>query len=81
MAKLTLTIDNAIINKAKKYARNRDISLSKLVEFYFSLITSTAEEEPNNLPAITSKLYGMAKGAKISDYKTALTDALIEKYL
>ncbi len=41
--KLTLTIDKSIIEKAKKYARNRERSLSDLIENYLKALTS---EEP-----------------------------------
>jgi hypothetical protein len=34
-AKLTLKLDQMVINSAKKYAENNNRSLSKLVEDYF----------------------------------------------
>jgi len=39
-AKITLSFDEAVINKAKKYADANDISLSRLTEFLYSKITS-----------------------------------------
>ena len=40
--KLTLTIDDAVISVAKKYAKNKGKSLSDIVENY--LMTLTAKE-------------------------------------
>ena len=79
--KLTLTIDDSVVDKAKKYARRRNVSLSKLVEFYFSLLISATAGDSEALPPITSELSGIAKNIKISDYKDVLADALIKKYL
>jgi hypothetical protein len=39
-AKVTLSFDNAVINKAKQYAEANNISLSRLVEFLLNKATS-----------------------------------------
>ncbi|MBS1258297.1 MAG: hypothetical protein MAG551_01354 [Candidatus Scalindua arabica] len=79
--KLTLTIDDNIISEAKKYAAQRRISLSKLVEFYFSSLTSSATKKAEKLPPVTSALYGMVKNVKVANDRKALEDALVDKYL
>ena len=79
--KLTLTIDNNIINEAKKYAGQKRISLSKLVEFYFSSLINSTAKSTKKLPPITSALYGMVKNAKVGNDRKVLEDALIGKYL
>ncbi len=79
--KLTLTIDNNIINKAKQYAEQERISLSKLVEFYFSSLTDSSTRDREKLPPITSALYGMVKNVKVTNDREVLEDALIDKYL
>lgn len=38
-AKLTLTIEQTIIERAKKYAKQRDRSLSDIIENYLKVIT------------------------------------------
>lgn len=38
--KLTLTIDDAVVSFAKKYAKNKGKSLSKIVENYLMTLTS-----------------------------------------
>ncbi len=40
-AKLTLSFNEEVINKAKKYAEENDISLSRLIEFLLKKVTST----------------------------------------
>lgn len=40
-SKVTLSFNEAVIKKAKKYADNNNISLSRLVEFLLSKVTST----------------------------------------
>ena len=40
-AKLTLSFNEEVIKKAKKYAEDNDISLSRLIEFLLKKVTST----------------------------------------
>jgi hypothetical protein len=81
--KLTLNIDQNVIEKAKKYAKNRKRSVSKLVEEYLSSISSSANEkiEYTTLGPITKELVGIIKVNRHTDYKDILTDALIGKYV
>jgi len=44
-AKLTLRLNDKVIERAKKYARSHKISLSKMVESYLDSITKQKEEE------------------------------------
>jgi hypothetical protein len=44
--KLTLRLDDAVIKKAKKKARTKGVSLSRMVEDYFK---SVAEVEPDQV--------------------------------
>ena len=81
--KLTLTIEQSIIEKAKIYARKKERSLSDLIENYLKAITnedsSTTKEE--ELTPIVKSLKGTFKLPKNFDYKKELTDRLSEKYL
>jgi predicted HicB family RNase H-like nuclease len=43
--KLTLTIDKSIIESAKKYARNKERSLSDLIENYLKALVNTESEK------------------------------------
>ena len=42
--KLTLRLDQKIIERAKKYARENNTSLSKMIESYFESLTNTKVE-------------------------------------
>jgi antitoxin component of RelBE/YafQ-DinJ toxin-antitoxin module len=39
-SKITLSFDESVISKAKKYAEKNNISLSRLIEFLLKKITS-----------------------------------------
>ena len=82
-AKLTLNIDQNVIENAKKYAKNQKRSVSKLVEEYLSSISLSADKkvEYNTLGLITKELVGIIKVNKHIDYKEFLTDALMDKYI
>jgi hypothetical protein len=73
MPKLTLSIDAAVVERAKAYAARQGTSVSRLVENYLGLLgdtTSSAEE----LPPITRRLKGILKGARVDrdDYRRYL---------
>lgn len=79
--KLTLTMNDSVIGKAKRYSRKKRVSLSKLVENYFSSITSAIHEKGAPLPPITSQLVGMFAGKKVDKEREAVESALLKKYL
>ncbi|MBX2949011.1 MAG: hypothetical protein KF704_07005 [Crocinitomicaceae bacterium] len=80
--KLTLTIEQSVIEKAKKYAREKERSLSDLIENYLKALI---EEEPKGAnkkeTPIVKLLRGSFKMPKNFDAKKELTDRLSEKYL
>ena len=43
--KLTLRLDDTIIKKVKKTARNKGVSLSRMVEDYFKAVTDQGAQE------------------------------------
>lgn len=79
-SKLTLALNSETVKRAKEYARQNNLSLSKLVEFFFASLTAQRKEKNAALSPITAELSGMVKAAKIND-KDVLADALIKKYL
>jgi len=83
LAKLTLTIDQSIIEKAKSFAQEKNKSVSRIVEDYLRNIAIGSERfvysEKINSP-ITDSLVGMFQDNG-KDYKTQLEDALSERYL
>lgn len=49
-AKITLSFDEAVIERAKKYAYANNISLSRLMEFLLDKITSKSYKSFEDLP-------------------------------
>jgi hypothetical protein len=77
--KLTLRLNAELIKKAKTYARQKDTSLSRLVEKYFSILgkmmPSLAEDD---LPPITRSLWGLLEGISAEEHE--YQDYLEEKH-
>lgn len=49
-AKITLSFDESVIKKAKHYAQNNNISLSRLTEFLLSKVVSSNHNSLEALP-------------------------------
>lgn len=79
--KLTLTIDENIILKAKKYAKGREKSLSSLIENYLKNLVKDANFEENELSPIVKSLKSSFKAEADYDYKKILTKRREDKYL
>jgi hypothetical protein len=77
--KLTLRLDKKVIVRAKSYAQNHKISLSKMVESYLDSMTSKKTMDIEITPLVES-LSGVVKLPKDFDYKKEYTDYLSEKY-
>ncbi|WP_295792851.1 DUF6364 family protein [Mucilaginibacter sp.] len=77
--KLTLTIDDTVIDSAKKYARRKGKSLSGIVENYLKSI-SIQDESKSVLSPKVAKLMGSVKLPEDFDYKKELGSALLKKY-
>ena len=80
--KLTLTIEQDVIQKAKDYAKKKNRSLSDIIENYLKSLTR--EDNPANktrLSPIVQSLKGSFKMPSNFDYKEELTKGLEEKYL
>ncbi|RCS27253.1 hypothetical protein DUT90_09135 [Polaribacter sp. WD7] len=78
--KLTLKLNQEIIERAKEYASNKKMSLSRIVEAYLQSLTSnddTAEFEIS--PFVKSISTGTEIPANL-DYKKEYSDYLNEKY-
>ena len=79
--KLTLKLDKGIIEKAKSYASDQKVSLSKLVENYLNSLSSNTPkaDEIAISPFVKSLTNGMTIPADY-DYKKDYQDYLEEKY-
>ena len=81
--KLTLTIEDSIINKAKQYARFNGYSLSGMIENYLKIVTTESDNKTTDIeitPMVKS-LMGTFKAPKDFDYKKELSKGLSNKYL
>jgi hypothetical protein len=81
-AKLTLKLDQEVIEKAKKYASGRKLSLSRLIENYLDSLTSDKKNDNDDLE-ISPFIKSLRTGVKIPadlDYKKEYGDYLAEKY-
>ena len=79
--KLTLTIEQSVIEKAKKYAKEKERSLSNLIENYLKAITKEKNTGIVRDTPITQSLKGTFHMPSDFDYKKDLTKNLSEKYL
>ena len=80
-SKLTLTIEESIIKKAKSYARSKGRSLSDIVENYLEMITSEHPGPGIETTPIVDSLKGSFKATGGLDYKDELLKGLSDKYL
>lgn len=79
--KLTLTIEQSVIEKAKKYAKEKETSLSDLIENYLKSLTNSEEKFDENISSQLKSMKGAFKMPKDFDYKKEITERLTEKYL
>jgi hypothetical protein len=77
--KLTLKLNQDIIEKAKKYARNEGISLSDLIENYLQKLTHTKKSRKKITPLVKS-LSGIISLPDDQNHKRDYTDYLTHKY-
>ena len=77
--KLTLRLEQQIIEKAKNYARLHSISLSTLIENYLQKITDESEEN-NKITPLVKSLSGVVDLQKDADVKTDYAAFLANKY-
>jgi predicted CopG family antitoxin len=79
--KLTLTIQDEVIRKAKAYAKKKNRSLSDIIENYLKSITAenSTEEKPKTSPVVKS-LKGAFKLPADFDYKKELAKAIQSKH-
>jgi hypothetical protein len=79
--KLTLTIEQSVIESAKRYAKSKEHSLSDLIENYLTALTKDIPKNNSELTPIVKSLKGSFRAPKDFDYKKKLTDRLSNKYL
>jgi hypothetical protein len=78
-AKLTLKLDEEVIEKAKAYAERRGTSLSRIVEGYFAGLTQK-QQSVRRPPGVVGELAGLLTGLQIEDEKEGYAEYLTKKY-
>jgi hypothetical protein len=76
MSKLTLSVDDDVIRRAKRYAAKRATSVSQLVEQYLDLLSGRPQKAGKQDPPVLRMLRGAARGVKVEDYRRHL----LQKY-
>ncbi len=77
--KLTLNLDKEVIDQAKKYARRRNKSLSKVVESYLRQLAS-GEGGEGEITPLVAELSGLVKPERADRRRKEYADYLEEKY-
>ena len=79
--KLTLRLNDNVIERAKKYARNHKISLSKMVESYLDSVTKQKDiDEIKSITPLVDSLIGVIDLPAGYDYKKDYRDYIAEKH-
>jgi Family of unknown function (DUF6364) len=78
-AKLTLKLNEDVIEKAKEYARAKKTSLSDLIENYLQKLTSNKKSDKAITPLVKS-LSGIISLPKDHNDKKDYTEYLTNKY-
>lgn len=79
--KLTLTIEESVIENAKQYARQKGTSLSNMVENYLKIVATESICAEPELSPIVKSLKGSFKAPADFNYKRELSKGLSKKYL
>jgi hypothetical protein len=68
--KLTLSLDPAVITRAKRYAKQRGVSISAMVETYLAAVSQPLDAVKT--PPVRRRLQGLLKGASPAGYQRHL---------
>ena len=77
-AKLTLKLNERVIEQAKQYAKENNISLSRMIESYLQAVTLKKNNKVKISPLVES-LTGVIE-LENYDYRKDYTDFLSKKY-
>jgi len=78
--KLTLKLQKEVIDQAKSYAREHQVSLSLLVENYFKFLAGKKQHTDFELSPTVKELSGIIDLPENFDPKKEYADYLTEKY-
>lgn len=79
--KLTLSLNQQVIEKAKNYAKEHRTSLSRMIEAYFESLTSQQKDIPEiETTPLVESLSGVIQLPEDFDYKEARKKYINEKH-
>ena len=79
-SKLILTIEQSVLKKAEKYAKDQDRSLSELIENYLKTLTTNVSQNQIELTPLIKSLKGSFIAPDNFNYKKELVNSLAEKH-
>ena len=71
MSKLTLSVDNRVVSRAKRYAKLRGVSVSEMVEAYLAAVAGPPSPATRDAPILRS-VRGSLKNADMDAYRKHL---------
>ena len=71
MAKLTLSVDDCVVSRAKQYAKLRGVSVSQMVETYLAAVAEPPTPATGAAPILRS-VRGVLKDGNINEYRKHL---------
>jgi hypothetical protein len=71
MGKLTLSVDDRVVSRAKQYAKRRGVSVSEIVEAYLAAVAEPASTTAGAAPVLRS-VRGVLRNADLDDYRKHL---------
>ena len=81
--KLTLHLEESVIDRAKEYASSQKRSLSDMIEAYLKTLITKNQTQPDEDIEISPFIKSLRTGVKVPadyNYKEEYTDYLVEKY-
>lgn len=78
--KLTLKLNQKVIEKAKEYASDKKVSLSRIVESYLKLLISEKDDDEFEISPFVKSISTGTKIPADLDYKKEYADYLTQKH-
>lgn len=79
-AKLTLKLDQEVIEATRRLAARRGVSLSRLVETYFRGLGASQAGAPEAASGVVAELTGIATGADAEGWQDDYAAHLAQRY-
>ncbi|MBP9187226.1 MAG: hypothetical protein KBE91_11965 [Bacteroidia bacterium] len=76
--KLTLKINDSVIEQAKLYAKNKNTSLSKLIESYLNKLITPVES--HEITPLVKSISGVIELPEAKNLKQEYRDYILKKY-